>query len=125
MKELVLPQPGKYDKYTTAKPYFIDRDGVIYEVNKENQRLKQLKIHGYISYSRSYRVYIQTLNIISNKIKKQTFQLHRIVAHNLVQNPENKKLVVHIDGNKRNNHPSNLKWINWIDMKYHKDSLIK
>ena len=42
---------------------------------------------------------------------KKTVQLHRLIAETLISNPDNLECVDHIDGNKLNNHPSNLQWI--------------
>lgn len=37
---------------------------------------------------------------------------HRIVALHFIENPNNERDVNHIDGNKLNNHISNLEWVN-------------
>lgn len=43
--------------------------------------------------------------------KRQVFLIHRLVAHHFIPNPEGKPQINHIDGNRRNNHISNLEWV--------------
>ena len=45
-----------------------------------------------------------------NNIRKKC-KLHRLVATAFVDNPDSKKEVNHIDGNKLNNVPENLEWV--------------
>lgn len=73
-------------------------------------------------WSRSKKVYIKpalngdgypTVNVITSLAKdgyRQSFAVHRIIALLFVPNPHGYKEVNHIDGNKQNNHYSNLEW---------------
>ena len=42
--------------------------------------------------------------------KTKEYRIHRLVAIYFLDNPENKKIVIHIDKDKHNNRVSNLKW---------------
>lgn len=46
----------------------------------------------------------------SQRKQRKYFGIHRLVAEAFIPNPDNKKEVNHIDGNKSNNHVNNLEW---------------
>ena len=78
--------------------YMINRQGDIYSKNR-NRLLKPYIINkGY------YRIELK-------KNKKRTKQLvHRLVAKQFIQNPENKREVDHVNRNKLDNRVENLRW---------------
>lgn len=49
-------------------------------------------------------------DLSDGKGKTVSVATHRLVAETFIPNPENKKQVNHIDGNRMNNHVSNLEW---------------
>jgi len=49
---------------------------------------------------------------LTNNKKSKLFAYSRLVAEHFIENPENKKIVRHIDGDFTNYHKDNLKWCN-------------
>jgi len=54
---------------------------------------------------------VDTHGYKSITLKRKSHRIHRLVAKTLIPNPNNLECVDHIDGNKLNNHPSNLQWL--------------
>lgn len=48
---------------------------------------------------------------LQNSGEKEYWRVHRLVASLFIPNPDNKPEINHIDGNKRNNHFTNLEWV--------------
>jgi hypothetical protein len=67
------------------------------------------------------------VSLRKNKTKIKSITIHRLVAIAFISNPENKEQVNHIDGNKQNNHYSNLEWCTRLENMRHgfKTGLIK
>jgi hypothetical protein len=80
--------------------------------NVKKLRLKQF---GYLECS-----FYTSLKNNNNKIGFRSYRLvHRVVALAFIPNPENKKTVNHINGNKQDNRVENLEWATYKEQTKH------
>lgn len=95
-----------------------------YSVNENGDVRNDLKgnlIVGDTNSSGYYRVNLYNKN---NTPPKQRFFRHRLVAMHFLENPFNKRAVNHIDGDKSNNHTSNLEWVTDKENELHSRKVI-
>ena len=100
----------------TDGKYFISDEGRVYshvdnhgnvDIKYRKERKQQETIWGYKTVDLAY----------PNKRKKAP--IHRLVAEHFINNPYCKPCVNHIDGNKHNNHVSNLEWVTYSENEKH------
>lgn len=77
--------------------YKINESGVVR--NKYRELKQQTSTKGY-----------KTICLIGDDGKKKAVKIHRLVGLTYIENPENKPQINHKDGDKLNNHVSNLEW---------------
>ena len=88
--------------------YTIDTEGNVYSL-RSSRYLHPSLSNGY-EFVRLY-----------NKLNKKgrSHKVHRLVAQQFLDNPERKRCVNHLDGNRRNNRLSNLDWVTHKENKQH------
>ena len=84
-----------FTKVKSLENYCVNEDGLILNT----------RTRGMVRPSINKKGYLQVC--LTNK---NTYSIHRLVALTFIENKENKTEVNHIDGNKLNNHISNLEW---------------
>lgn len=79
--------------------YFISEDGQLYNQKTDTWYKGRVSENGYLDY------------IIKINNQQKTFRAHRLVAEYFLEHKEGCDIVNHKDGNKLNNHYSNLEWV--------------
>jgi hypothetical protein len=101
-------QPVPQGKTMTRYPnYIITNDGRVYN-SQRNKYLVPAESHGGYMYVG-----------LSDGVERKSFSLHRLVALNFINNPNNYLEVNHIDFDKTNNNVDNLEWISRSDNMKH------
>lgn len=89
--------------------YWVNENGDIISTKRKNVKKLSYYVDG-----KYYRVVLR-----KKFCRKQWFLVHRIVAMMFIKNPKNKPFVNHKDGNKLNNHASNLEWVSPLENNFH------
>lgn len=95
----------EWKQIITFPNYKISNYGNVISLNYRNTKKEKLMS---INVKNDY----PQINFINGKIKK-SIKIHRLVALYFLDNPNNYTCINHIDGNKTNNHYSNLEWCNY------------
>jgi len=90
-------------------------DFPMYEICKETQQVRKIENKQVISQRYDKKNGYLRLNLYYDKNKYKTVKIHRLMAEVFIPNTYNKETVNHIDGNKLNNHISNLEWATYSE----------
>jgi hypothetical protein len=81
--------------------YFVTENGDVFRKWGEKYKKLKQRINEY-----------KSVNIYTGSVaSKKNMKVHRMIAECYIPNPDNKPQVNHIDGDKLNNHYTNLEWV--------------
>jgi len=89
-----------------------------YEVSNLGRVRTNGKRPGLLTLTKQKSGYRYAMIQLSNG-KQKNCRVHRLVAEHFLPNPDNLPCINHIDGNKENNHVSNLEWCTYQDNMQH------
>ena len=95
------------DGYRRTK-YEVHEDGTVISLGRLGARGYVVKDRKLIPRENSNGYLRVSMNLTG---KQKEYFVHRLVAAHFVENPNNFPVVNHKDGNKHNNHYSNLEWV--------------
>jgi hypothetical protein len=98
------------DIYGTNGEYQISNFGRIRSWVQKGSRIIRLQKPYIMKTPLNGNGYPHTTILFSQLNKLKTIRIHKLVAYYFVPNPNNYKVVMHIDDNKLNAHYKNLKW---------------
>jgi len=104
--------------------YRISNTGMIKSYDKTtNNRIHPSRIISQTTNQSGYK----RSNLNHPITKKKSPFIHKLVAYHFIDNPNNRRVVNHIDGDKQNNHVGNLEWCTHQENTIHafKTGLIK
>jgi hypothetical protein len=90
--------------------YEISDRGRIKNTGSEKSKLATLSKNGDLFLKKQINNAGYERLLLTNGSNRKTYSVHRLVAIAFIPNPEGKKQVNHIDGNKSNNCVENLEW---------------